>query len=188
MRKASRFIGLILLFLWIGAAPLLLMAQYDDTSGSPMPAPRRIPQLAYWYAKLGVHHSQLIEQLAGPDLKIRPSVSYGRWRGLEYVYNDSIDGGSYYLADDAVVLVVVEGRQLCDSLNAQEFLETFSPFTSDEIMAGRTSKIASLYVSAEDGIAFCIADGKIESVELFHPMTLRRYLTKIYKTPPYLGL
>jgi hypothetical protein len=174
---------IVILIGLLSLAPTPLHSQSNDSSGSPMPAPRRIPQLATWYPRLDFDRKQILDYLAGEGLKLRPHVGYDRWRGLDFAFKKGVDGGFYYLTDSGVAVIHLERSSVCDSLDPQQFFDRLGPFSSDQIMQGKTGRTAQLYVCAQDGISFTLNNQKIEGVELFDPMTLRRYLARIYKTP-----
>lgn len=116
----------------------------------------------------------------GADARPVPGDEYGRMEHVTSIEDQRVFPGTVYIKDDTVELVRVsrEGLSECTTVDLRD------QFGVDAVpLRSRAGKRATMWVHAEEGIAYSAQGSSIDFLEVFRPCTQREYETRIYRKP-----
>lgn len=127
-------------------------------------------------ALLGRSFEELRSHL-GSDIEAVPGDEYARLQDVTSVAGGPGFPGTLYLLDGVVELIYVDGEAMTD-LRAGDLAAELGD--DGAALRSRAGKQATLWVHAEQGVAFSAQGDDIDFLEVFRPRTQAAYESEIY--------
>ena len=120
-----------------------------------------------------------VQRALGPHAEPIPGDEYGKLGEVTSIEYEVVFPGTLFLRDDRVELVYL-GEDAVAGLSAADLAADLGDAAR---LRSRAGKHATLFVHAEQGVAYSAQGDRLDFLEVFQPRTQAAYEAEIYREP-----